>query len=343
MYQQSVHAVTLQPRRRIGPPDEDLAYRWAPIHYQDTAGNGKSDYITAFDYDGDWNAQNNWDNLNRFPLRAAVYYSISETDTHWFIAYAFFHPRDWSTWPPSFRHGNDGAQHENDMEGLLMIVRRSGGRYGRLEAMVTNSHKDFYSYLAPGSTLRGRSGGEDIDGTIRMINHDGAQHPATAQEAHGHGLKAYPQVGMDGSNFRGGDGVIYYPSRNQSEVPSNKNDRHVKYRLINVFSPNGLWDHRRDPLTLNSSSRRFSGNFLGDASSNCGKGVRSANETKIHIARALAKGGFIPGVNKILPGTKPACQLDSARPFWRWDDHNDPVGAGVITTDSRHVYTTILQ
>jgi len=36
-----------------GPTDFDLAYRYAPIHYQDTdSTNYRADYITRFDYDG---------------------------------------------------------------------------------------------------------------------------------------------------------------------------------------------------------------------------------------------------------------------------------------------------
>ena len=78
-----------------------LAYRWAPVHYQDTARNPKADYITNFDYDGDWRATNNWDNLHRAPLRAYVYYSLTETKTHWFVMYMFFHPRDYAACLPT--------------------------------------------------------------------------------------------------------------------------------------------------------------------------------------------------------------------------------------------------
>ncbi|MCB7130321.1 MAG: hypothetical protein J3T61_12380, partial [Candidatus Brocadiales bacterium] len=78
--------------------NERLAYRWAPIHTQDvdvTGGdslNGKSDYITNIDFDGDWNTLNNWENTPDYPLRAYVYYSVVGTRTHWFIVYAFYHP-----------------------------------------------------------------------------------------------------------------------------------------------------------------------------------------------------------------------------------------------------------
>lgn len=44
--------------------DFDLAFYHAPVHYQDTdSTHYPSDYITAIDYDFDWVANNNWDNL----------------------------------------------------------------------------------------------------------------------------------------------------------------------------------------------------------------------------------------------------------------------------------------
>ncbi|MGL4369712.1 MAG: hypothetical protein ACRCUT_08595, partial [Spirochaetota bacterium] len=87
-----------------GTSIEDLAYHWAPIHYQDLyAVNGdqsRVDYITRIDRSadgtegGEWNVANNWDKKLSYPLRAYVYYSIVESDSHYFITYNFFHPWD---------------------------------------------------------------------------------------------------------------------------------------------------------------------------------------------------------------------------------------------------------
>jgi hypothetical protein len=230
--------------------DLDLAYRWAPVHYQDTDDtDADADYLTAVDYDGDWNAKNNWENqdddLGR--LRATVYYSVVETGTHWYIVYSFFHPRDWVDYPD---FGLD--THENDMEGAMAIVRKDGSAYGKLEGMVTVFHTNFYSFTPAGSPLT--DGEENIDGQLRMVTYDGALHPATFQEAKGHGLKAW-----NGGEFPGGDGVIYYPDRSVAEVPEHGNDRHVKYRLVNTFEAGGLWDHRSDSQTFASW-----GTFAGD-------------------------------------------------------------------------------
>ncbi|WP_240702997.1 hypothetical protein [Cohnella luojiensis] len=232
------------------PTDLQLASRWAPIHYQDTdSSDYDADYITAVNYDGDWNAKNNWehqdDNVNN--LKAKVYFSVVETSTHWHIVYSFFHPRDWVDYQD---FGLDS--HENDMEGVLTVVRKDGTTYGKLEAMVTVFHTNFYSYTPSGSTYQ--NGQENIDGSIRRASYGGYSRPTTFQEAKGHGLKAW-----DGSSFPGGDGIIYYPSTTTAEVPSGGNDRSVQYQLIDTFASGGLWAQRNNSLTFASW-----GSFSGD-------------------------------------------------------------------------------
>ncbi|WP_258102003.1 hypothetical protein [Marinoscillum pacificum] len=217
----------------------NIAKRWAPIHYMDVdatgtyALGGKSDYISAINYDGDWNAINNWNNTNNYALSAHVFYSVVETSTHYFLIYAFFHPRDWTDNP--FLYSLD--QHENDLEGVLLTVKKDGSQYGSLLGAVTVSHSDFYSYAVSGSGLS--NGSQDIDGKLQLQNFNGLMRPVTAQEAKGHGLKAWPQ------NDINGDGVIYYPSMTgNAEVPADNYDTYVEYKLVDIFEAGGLWDQR---------------------------------------------------------------------------------------------------
>ncbi|WP_086665090.1 hypothetical protein [Lentzea kentuckyensis] len=172
--------------------DHDLAFHWAPVHYQDTdSSDYDADYLSTVDFDGDWNGLNNWENQTQLAkLTGAAYYSVVETSTHWFIVHSFFHPRDWDDEPdPSGKR-----THENDLEGALLTVRRDSG-FGTLEAAVTVAHSDFYSYVPAGSPYR--NGAETIDGTLLLVN----GRPATRQKAKGHGLYRW-----DGNNFPGGDG-----------------------------------------------------------------------------------------------------------------------------------------
>lgn len=243
----------------------DLVKRWAPIHYMDVdatgtySEGGKSDYITAIDYDGDWNAENNWDNLPDYgnALGAHCYYSVAETRTHWFITYAFFHPRDWTDIFLLY----ELDQHENDLEGVLMIVKKDGSAFGSLQGAVTVSHSDFFSYTTAGSPLY--SGPEDVDGTLQTQDHNGEQHPVTAQEAKGHGLKAWPQYDING------DGIIYYPSANDNaRVPADNYDTHMEYKLVNIFESGGLWDQRFNTQLFFNAGGGFRGNNFGSGGAN---------------------------------------------------------------------------
>ncbi len=227
--------------------DADLAYHWAPVHYQDTASfKYIADYLSAFDYDANWAGLDNWDHLDAYSsqLLGNVYFSVVENDTTWYLVYAFFHPRDWSEIPGPWTH-------ENDMEGLLEVVAKDGSTYGVLRAAVTIAHTDFYSYLAPGSPYS--SGQETVDGTLIMQSFGGSQHPATFQEAKGHGCYRW-----NGSGFPGGDGVVYYPS-GTAERPSSGNDRSVGYRLVDIFDAGELWARR-----YNSETYYSFGTFRGD-------------------------------------------------------------------------------
>ncbi|MEV6348878.1 hypothetical protein [Actinoplanes sp. NPDC051851] len=267
----------------------DLALRWAPIHYQDVdvtgshALAGAADMITRVDFDGDLNGRNNWDDAGQ-DTTAYAYYSVVETATHYYLVYFFFHPRDWVD-HPFFE-----TEHENDGEGLLEIVEKDGSAYGALRAAVTVAHSDFYSYLPAGSSWS--AGGETVDGTLQTMSspHDDFAHPVTAQEAKGHGLKAYPQYTIDG------DGVVYYPSTT-AEAPESANDRDVRYRLIDLFAPGGLWAER-----ANSTLYAALGTFAGDTTGGCGTGTWG-------------------------------CTTNSANAPWGWDDGDDAPARGEIATD----------
>ncbi|CAL9555264.1 hypothetical protein SUDANB95_04482 [Actinosynnema sp. ALI-1.44] len=244
--------------------DAELAFHWAPVHYQDTdSSDHDADYVSTVDFDGEWNTVNNWesqdDTLSR--LTGAAYYSVVETSTHWFIVYSFYHPRDWEDFPDPFGQ----YTHENDMEGMLATVRKDGTVFGKLEAVVTVAHSDFYSYVPAGSTFT--SGRESVDGTLLLQN----GRPTTRQEAKGHGLYAW-----NGAEFPGGDGVVYVPS-STGEVPSSGNDRSVGYRLVDTFAAGGLWA-RRDDSTTYASWGTFRGDNGKDNAANTAWGWDDGND-----------------------------------------------------------------
>lgn len=267
-----------------------IALRWAPVHFQDvdqTGGHalgGAADYLASYDFDGNLSGRDNWDHAGNtaFPLRAHGYYSVVETSSHWFVVYLFFHPRDWTD---SFFD----TEHENDAEGVMLVVRRGSSTFGQLQAAVTVAHTDFFSYVPSGGTWT--SGSESVDGVLQMMTLGDGQHPVTAQQAKGHGLKARPQYDIVG------DGIVYFPSLTTAEVPSNPDDRNVRYRLVDLLAPGGLWDQRN-----NTSLFASFGSFAGDSSGGCG-------------------GGAI------------GCSSNSANASWGWDDHDDGPARGALASD----------
>jgi hypothetical protein len=283
-----------------GATHAEVAFRHAPAHYQDTdSSDYPSDFLTAFDFDSDRVSTNNWDHRGDGRWPATVYYSVVESCTHYFITYAMFHPRDWSD--IAF-----DQEHENDLEGALLAVRKDAG-LGTLEAMVTIFHTDFFSYKRAGSAITANN--ESIDGTLSFELNGGVNRVKTVQEAKGHGLKAWPFAG-DFTGAADQDGIIYYPTSGTAESPSSGNDRSVAYRLVDIHASNGMWAAALNDISQGAQAPTFSsfGTFRGDASGDCGSGLKT-------------------------------CGTNSANTPWGWDDGNDgSVYRGEIALDPAHVF-----
>ena len=201
------------PLMRPAPSYEDLAGHYAPVWYQDVdATDHDADYITNFDFDGNWNGGDNWQHQNdqeHHPLEAYIYYSVIETESHYFIMYADFHPRDWGgvgleSWFECIGEYispdpvSSNTCHENDMEGALVVVRKEDGKpYGEFHLMATVFHTGFTFY----------SDSDDVqffDDT----------HPMLYVEPKGHGVQVY-----DISHFEGDGVVIYVYEAGNAGVP----------------------------------------------------------------------------------------------------------------------------
>ncbi len=237
-----------------------LAKHWAPRIYQDTDSSYyEGDFITNFNFDGDYNGKNNWENLNRFSsLPAYVYYAVSETETHYFLHYALFHPRDWHEWLTL-------DMHENDLEGLSLVVAKDGG-FGKLIAMETLAHDEFYQYRAVSSV---EPGSENIDGVVSLFEHS---HPRVFVEAKGHGIYA---CDSRCSTAPGGDGIVYVEAGLAEDPLSGEGNYEnvYSYSLIafdadgSLDDNQGFWYRRNDicdTCTFGSWGRLRGDNFGTD-------------------------------------------------------------------------------
>lgn len=97
---------------------QTIAQAYAPIVYQGVGTVPEADEFTRVDYDGDWNPNNNWDNMTKFKRPRVVYWDVIETDTSFYVTYSFFFPRDYAP-ICFFMHC-----HENDFEGMRVTVKK---------------------------------------------------------------------------------------------------------------------------------------------------------------------------------------------------------------------------
>ena len=206
-------------------PYRNLVEHYAPMIAQETWFEPKSDYVARVDLDGDWRGDNNWENAFEGSSQAYAYYAVMETETHWFLIYNFFHPRDYSDKCVA------GTCHENDNEGLILTVRKDGSRFGRLQVMESLAHNNIYSYRLDRAVKKNV---HSFDGDIELYDNS---HPVIFIEAGGHGV-----YGSDDShsqysfrNDRFSNTGVTYVYKGVAERPKHGNDRKVGYNLLPIY------------------------------------------------------------------------------------------------------------
>jgi len=204
------------------PSYEELARRYAPVIHQGAASD--QDFITAVDFDGDWISNNNWENQPTGDLSAHVYYSVIETETHWFLFYSLFHPRDYTRQPCEESKGC----HENDMESIQVIVAKDGPQ---LLAVETLAHNHIYLYVADPKVKKNYL---KPKGQVRLEG----EHPVVYVESYGHGIYGHRKTSTLLPH------VIVYHAGDQAEKPESLKDDDVSYRLVPIYDT--LWAHREE-------------------------------------------------------------------------------------------------
>jgi len=259
------------------PAITELVEYWAPAVFQDITSPYRYDYLTSFDFDGDWNSWNNFESLDGgTPLPACVYYAFVETRVDYFLSYFFFHPYDSSALQKSC------DLHENDLEGVTLTVKKDGSQFGSLTALATEAHGQVYYFTTPGSPTV--IGGDYLylstepnrldnglgcplagwplpynfvlpDSTLHLYQHPSSDHPRPAVfiEAEGHGVgrleRALVSSGSDFTisgqtyGFDGGDGVLYYWDGSPAGEPLGTGLEEVPYELRSLAE---VWAHRHE-------------------------------------------------------------------------------------------------
>lgn len=299
-----------------GPSDREVAGAFAPVFYQALGDKPRSDYITNFDFDGDWRGDNNWDHADdkKFPLKAYVYYSVSETTTHFFIHYAIFHPRDYkggesrgrilselireglksgTKHDPTGMLEEAGVAHENDLEGCLIVVAKDGNELKRARVVFveTLNHNDFSLYVPDESPPKGF-------GLFRLE----AGHPLLYVEPKGHGVKAYS--GDEEQTAR--KEFLVYKFKGKAEDPEKEHDGAVGYDLLPIETT--LWARARSGVGANlayGSTHNYGQIAINVVGSNGSVVSRKITVGKIGSAFFGDTGG-----------------RNMARPPWAWFDNS---------------------
>jgi hypothetical protein len=230
-------------------PLTTIVQQYSPFVYAATdPRSGRQDIISNVDFDGDLVGNNNWENFDRFELRPTVYYAILETETHYFVSYHLFHPRDWNHFTFWL---ND--THENDGENFQIVVRKSDGR---VVVLWTQAHYRSSVYTAPDSGIE--SGSTRIDGEFQTVDTNGVPdangtHACVFVESQGHGI--FGTLGSDSEvvvrpdgrySFEGGSGLLFRPNKAGQQVsePVKTNVGDATYQLDSITVK--LWPLLRD-------------------------------------------------------------------------------------------------
>jgi hypothetical protein len=143
-------------RSRLDAEGTELTRRFAPVFVQDTSPeHPERDRPLRVDFDGDWDAENNWSHLGPEHARgdAAVYASSILTETHAYLTYTLFYPRDWIP-VACFSY----VCHDNDLESLLVVVERGGRARGPALVLAETKFHARYAAVRQSELLRGEAG-----------------------------------------------------------------------------------------------------------------------------------------------------------------------------------------
>jgi hypothetical protein len=221
--------------------DRAIAARFAPVFYQrftHDAATHRFDYITNFDFDGDWIGNNNWEHAAdaQYPMRAYIYYSVIESQAYYFITYADYHARDWSQVQPLMDGSMDKVQasekwsewlpqeirdklevnHENDLEGVQVIVEK--GPRVRVIGIETIAHDRFEPYLSSELTFDG-------------------EHPSVYVESQKHGVYKYPYHSTSklAALFDVADGPLRAYRYKSEAIDPEKTEGDIGYDLLPIY------------------------------------------------------------------------------------------------------------
>ena len=314
----------------------NLAKHYSPVIVQFLLGeNMWGDYITRIDFDGNYQGDDNWDNLEAVhcnqQLYAHVYYSVVETETHYFICYALYHPSDdlHRVWSKRV-FGYFANEHENDLEGIIMCIQKDNGQYGpygRLRIVQLQAHYDFYQFRAPGATDISKGTKENydnIDGTIEIIENESGYHPVVYVEAGGHGIRKGMAEILEFYEKQAKDFEEMYEAMYgiPIDLPELTLDMHVRYVYTgNAQDPDAVGDSLAASRSVGYDLLSIFAEMWENNDNCCGHGYLYGKDG------TYDRFGMYDGkLGRRFDGNDGGD--DKASPPWKWNDKWDEVPAG---------------
>jgi hypothetical protein len=167
-----------------------LTERWAPVFVQRTAADhAERDRPLRVDFDGDWDATNDWVHLDAAAARApaVAYGSAILSETHAFLTFTLFYPRDWIPYlcVPYVCHDNDlevvllviDRRRAESADGLVLVETKTHNRYlstRGAEVARADMLRPLIAVESQGHGLESVRHGEIVDGERRMFAPAGA-------------------------------------------------------------------------------------------------------------------------------------------------------------------------
>ena len=215
----------------------EVVYKYAPIIYQEISPDEKLqiyDFITSVDYDNDFQANNNEENITKFQLPATLYYSVLETKTHYFVNYSIYHPLDWSRLPWYFPY----TWHENDMENIQVVIEKRENQPCNINFLITQAHLKSSIYSAH-IQIRNHFSRVEKESILQLDTNLTKKgfHPVLYIEKGGHGIhnalsvqKKFSQLNPPKLKHQ----FVFLPS-NSVQSYYEKGKYIFKYQLVNIY------------------------------------------------------------------------------------------------------------
>lgn len=281
------------------PSASELAERFAPVVHQRAASD--QDYLTAFNFDRNWNGRDNWERQEwGYVLRGTVYHAVVQTPTHVYVTYLFYHPRQWN------RINTRWWSHEHDLTALRVVaVREDPQDLGQPVSVETVNSGEFAFYaVAEGVELK--------DGNFEGVAHMEGTHPVVSITSKSHRLSV-----VEANRSAPSKGIRYHFTGRAKE-PRSPKDSSCEYALVDITQT--LWA-RRDQTGEGRPFSQPGTTAYGDA----GMAFNGDNYKPDAVATPWAWDNSPAG-----PVAEGDWLLDPAFVFSEWYESDHPVARGYL-------------